>query len=268
MLVEGIGPLRGAAPETDHGTTFWRTESGFTDAGEWTARLATAYMDTGLWPLIWDFDDGPDGYYWERTDSAHVGKVTADEVLQAGYPDEVLGSFGGLAASSADTDWIVDPFAAISARPYQGSQPQRQLMLVACERPADVLAAAGWAYSTIPLAMTAAVLRSWEERFLAVPVQLEPDAFVLSIGAPPTTLEQAVLLAGELTAITQTPIWPGMLAEIAQLLLPDGSPDYSNQDLSEFSLSPTLWKIRFSEDVGPDHEALAHSRSVPIYWDI
>jgi hypothetical protein len=90
----------------------------------------------------------------------------------------------------------------------------------------------------MPPELTAAVLRSWEERFGAVPVQLDPSTVVLHADAPPTSVRQVRALAAEMAAITEN---VEDLRDAEQLLLtPPPLPRWAWPHLST-----TLWRIAF-----------------------
>ena len=81
-----------------------------------------------------------------------------------------------------------------------GEGPAARVGLVAASRPADVLAVIGWGglanrnQSLLPLT---AVLRSWEDRFGARPVDIGRDTLRLLVDRPPRTLDAAQRLAAE-----------------------------------------------------------------------
>jgi Domain of unknown function (DUF4253) len=96
-----------------------------------------------------------------------------------------------------------------------------------------------------------ALLRSWEERFAAVPVQIDPSTIILNVGRPPQTHTQAQRLVAEFAAVCELDLvadddW---LERTASLLL-HGSPIGP----AFGTLSPTHWRISFQEQPS---EALA-----------
>lgn len=86
-----------------------------------------------------------------------------------------------------------------AARLLSQDRPLR-LGLVAADRGADALAAAGW---TGPLNYTndtgqiAAIVRSWEDRFGARVVGVGFADLYVSVAAPPATLDEALAVAAE-----------------------------------------------------------------------
>jgi hypothetical protein len=107
-----------------------------------------------------------------------------------------------------------------------------------------VLAALGWDFSQMPHAIMAAVLRSWEDRFAAVPVQIDPSQVVLHVGRPPQSRAQAERLVAEFAAVCELEILAeeDWLDRTAAALLPDGAARPTEDDLS-----PTHWRISFQE---------------------
>jgi hypothetical protein len=87
-----------------------------------------------------------------------------------------------------------------------------RLGLVAADRGADALAAAGW---TGPLNYTndtgqiTAVVRSWEDRFGARVVAVGFADLYLSVAAPPATVDEALPVAAEHFAFCPDNIWQG-----------------------------------------------------------
>ncbi|MFC5137009.1 DUF4253 domain-containing protein [Actinomycetospora rhizophila] len=77
----------------------------------------------------------------------------------------------------------------------------RKLALVRVSRPADIPAVVGWGgacnYSHQDNVRLGAVLRSWEERFGAVLSVMSSSTLLLSVAFPPTTDEEAELVASE-----------------------------------------------------------------------
>lgn len=144
------------------------------------------------------------------------------------------------------------------------------LLLVPCRRPADAIAAIGWDHSFIPLPMTAAVLRSWEDRFGAVPIAIEPSSILLAVDAPVADATQATALAAEIIAITdsvdQREEHPSGWSEIAAGLLGTGGAIHHSPALT---LDLSHWRLAFSEDIGA-LETLARSRmgeDLDAYWE-
>lgn len=89
-----------------------------------------------------------------------------------------------VAASVVEAGWLKDPRAA----------------LVPGRRSADIPAAIGWTgpcNHEYDVARLCSVLRSWEDRFGVRVVALAFDVLVLSVAAPPATVEEAEAVAAE-----------------------------------------------------------------------
>jgi hypothetical protein len=247
-------------PRPDDDPFFWATDEPMTDPGRLTSPLAAAFPTTGLWPLLWEWEEDPANYYWQRPELHGLGLFDAEQVLRLAWESyaaesdieqPVAGAFTGLAGPSIPPGGQAptrDPFQEVNDEARRADwQPGRRLVLVPCTRPADVLAVLGWDYSQIPAALVAAVLRSWEERFAAVPVEFEPSALTLHIGAPPTRMDQALDLAAEICAIVEAPLTHGAtVSALAQMLL-TGRHDHHEFPLQAMEVSPTRWRLAFRE---------------------
>jgi Domain of unknown function (DUF4253) len=256
--IAGVTLPRGR-PRPDDDPFFWATDEPMTDPGRFTSPLAAAFPSTGLWPLLWEWEEAPANCYWQRPELNGLGVFGAEQVLRTAWEsyaaefeiEEPVGAFTGVAAPSLTPGGQAptgDPFDEVNDETRRASwQPGRRLVLVPCTRPADVLAVLGWDYSQIPAPLVAAVLRSWQERFAAVPVQFEPSALTLHIGAPPTRMDQALDLAAEICAIAEAPLAHGATAaDLAQILL-TGHHDSDEFPLQAMAVSPTLWRFAFRE---------------------
>jgi hypothetical protein len=114
----------------------------------------------------------------------------------SGFPGLAHGTPGAGSGAVA-----ADPFATLTtalAAEYQSSGPERVLLLVPCNRPADVLSVLGPEMSGVMTddALTA-VLRSWEQRFGAVVTAVGAGTLGVVVDAPPRNREQAQRLAAE-----------------------------------------------------------------------
>lgn len=253
-LVDGIG-LPDGRPRPDEDAFFWATDAPVSDPGRFAKPLAAAFARTGLWPLLWEWEEDPANYYGWRPEIRDAGASAGEAVLRALWSSvaEDSGSdaaFPGLAPASVARDrppGLDNAFDVVGDDAQRASwQPSQRLLLVPCTRPADALAVLGWDYSEIPLSLITAVLRSWEERFGAVPVQLEPSALTLHIGAPPKRMEQAMHLAAELCAVAEGPfIPPSSLGGLAEMLLTGKAT--APLEMPEMHASPTLWRFAVRE---------------------
>ncbi|MFI9366860.1 DUF4253 domain-containing protein [Kitasatospora sp. NPDC053057] len=195
--------------------------------GMWQ-RLHREHAVSGLWPLLLEpRGEGPDldgadlglapgqpgkpaleGYdpevllrgWWER---AVLWCPTGDPQERAELL-ETLEPFGaawpGLAPAAAAAA-ARDPqdCADRLARQLLRSRPGLRIGLVRADGGAEALAACGWNGTNGhgDSGAIAAVLRSWQERFGARVVQVGADSLYLSVAAPPTGLEEALLVAAE-----------------------------------------------------------------------
>lgn len=204
----------------------WASDGPLADPLGLAARLADAFPQTGLWPLLWDVpDDGPDNYMNATEDPDAAARLDAETILRRAWA-----GFGradglpGLAPGSVLPAGSDDGRATFSrARTPSGpSAPRWILLLVPVHRPADVISVLGpYMTEVMSDAALTAVLRSWEERFGAVPTTLGPGTLGLSVAAPPTRSRQATMLAAEQVAFAPEDDWGpgrGALRDLAQRL--------------------------------------------------
>lgn len=93
-----------------------------------------------------------------------------------------------------------DPVAVAAG--YARRPGRTRLALVPATRPADVPAAAGWGGTRgADDAELGAVLRSWEDRFGARLVVMQPTTLWLSVAAPPRTEQECLGVAAEHVAL-------------------------------------------------------------------
>jgi hypothetical protein len=240
-------------------SVYWATYEPITDPARFTTPLAAAFPSTGLWPVLWEWDEDPESYMGGHGDLDALGRLDADTVLHTmwesyaeyfGMDGAPVAPFPGMAAASPSAAGPLrgDPFDEINddAKREQW-EPPRRLLLVPCHRPADALAVLDWNFSQIPMPLVATVLRSWEERLAAVVVALEPSAITLHIGAPPATIEQALGVAAELMATVEAGFDELTQQGLAQLLL-TGRIDGPDYPWPEMSVTPTLWRFAFFEE--------------------
>ncbi|KXO98591.1 DUF4253 domain-containing protein [Tsukamurella pseudospumae] len=182
--------------------------------------LAAVFGTTGLWPLqahgrgqdgpdSWDGDvpgDVGDDAAWSGGD---LGQPWGDGELAG--PESTVGDalpvllrLGAENADADDPDADPDRPAAVTA--LAAAVPGAELpagaldvegagalLLVPVARPADVPHAVGWLGASddgLSGTEVSSVLRSWEERFGAVPVSIGDDALMLQVARPPQSPEQ------------------------------------------------------------------------------
>ncbi|WP_431944696.1 DUF4253 domain-containing protein [Actinacidiphila sp. bgisy167] len=191
----------------------WHAE-GPAEPGSWE-RLLPARMTAGLHPLLLCLDEAlPATSRLDPGAMSYPGDHDADEVL-AGFWDfaeesedevaDLVAPFGrtwpGLAPArrfEADPDARAAEVAASVVEAGWFKDPRAAL--VPARRSADVPAAIGWTgpcNHEYDVARLCSVLRSWEDRFGVRVVALAFDMLVLSVAAPPATVEEAEDVAAE-----------------------------------------------------------------------
>ena len=103
--------------------------------------------------------------------------------------------FPGLLPALPPADDPVSAAARMAAEPGLA-----HLAIVPVRRPADIVAAVGWAGASNyqeDVAGMSAVLRSWEERFGAMLVRMDTSTLWVSVAAPPRTPDECHRAAAE-----------------------------------------------------------------------
>ncbi len=205
--------------------SYWISDEPLEACASTAAPIARAFAETGLWPLLWPWDEDPAAYLDQPIEPDRVDAVDVEAVFRrgwdriaahpAGLVEPIGPDFPGLAAGSP-----VDPGAAPG--PFHAAglvDVSARLMIVPCNRPADCVALIGGLAVEADTAGISAVIRSWEERFGAVLVAVEPSLATLAVTAPPTTPEQALAVAAERFAFCPPEtVEPGSLQQHASLL--------------------------------------------------
>jgi len=186
--------------------------------GRTWARLADAFAETGLWPLI--IDERGESEMEERLlGYPPIASRDAARILRQAWAENVpsdedefdsetyapLGKrFPGLAPATPGERPTTIASLVADATGYLG--------LVAVERPADVPGAISWSgpanYDLHP-ADQSSVLRSWEARFDAYLVGLGSDTMVVAVARPPLDRPSATRIAAEHMAFCPDNIWQG-----------------------------------------------------------
>jgi hypothetical protein len=184
----------------------WASTAPVRRVAETWARLAAAFPETGIWPVVIDAIYGFDGFGDYLIDLPRGRHTEVGAILRKGwnssvnfdeeYPDESVAPFSkqfpGLAAPT--------PGARPTSLDRLVAQLDGHLGLVAVNRPADILDTIGWMgaanYDGDPLDMST-VLRSWEARFDAYMVGLGTDTITLAVGRPARDLASATAIAVE-----------------------------------------------------------------------
>lgn len=161
------------------------------DHTEWWYQLAGRFPRTGLWPVATASVDAP----WLSEDLVDVDDPGAEieDILDEHYSPvlpQMPERWPGLAAGQR----------AQGPTPVQPPNEELFLALVPAMCPADVPANIGWdgavnheLYGT----HVSTVLRSWEDRFGAVLVELGANTLKLTVARRPQSAEQAHLLVNE-----------------------------------------------------------------------
>ncbi len=206
----------------------WATCESVPDAGPVWQELADMHPDTGLVPILLGFlDGGHNGRPWDngelgpRGDLAEVARLDAAAVLAEQWwaPTQAeLQSDPELAAMVAPYGEQFPGLAPAQEQALTEAEQARALDwfrsarigLVPAARPADVLALVGYdgtvnRYGTPEL--LSAVLRSWEDRFGAVLVELGFAHIRILARRPPRTLPDAQAVAAELWPMCDE-FWP------------------------------------------------------------
>ena len=177
---------------------YWATNEPVSDIKDTLQRLRAVFPETGLWPLVWRHPENPDAYMGGHGDIDGISNVDVLEVMRAGWqlittggPLPPFTDFPGLAPAPAD---VFDQ-SGLSLPSDPGFGPR--VLLVPCNRPADVVAALGGLAAEVDPTECSAVLRSWEERFGTVPVEVAPGRIWLNVTRPPDTKDAALRLAAE-----------------------------------------------------------------------
>jgi hypothetical protein len=205
--------------------SYWISDQPLEACGAAAGEIAEGFAETGLWPLLWPWDEDPVAYLSQPFEPERVDAIDVEAVLRrgwellaahpAGLVEPVGPRFPGLAAGSpVDPEPRRDPFelAGLTDAPAR-------LMVVPCNRPADCVALIGGLAVEVDPAEISAVIRSWEERFGAVLVRVEPSFATLAITAPPTTPGLALGVAAEQFAFCPPDaVEPGSLQRHASLL--------------------------------------------------
>ncbi len=198
----------------DHTPRLWMTGDPVPFIGDLWTRLAAAFPETGLWPLIVDDGIREDAL----SDPSPLADVDIHDVLESAWTENVgdddeLGDelspfsrgFPGLAAPTTGA-FDASAFSSVA------TQIPGRLGLVAVTRPADTVAAigwTGWANYDFDAGAVAQVFRSWEERFGAVLVGLGFDILTFGVGRPARNLNEATAIAAEHFAVAYDDISQG-----------------------------------------------------------
>jgi hypothetical protein len=192
-VVAGVNLPSGHLETGESGATFWVSDDYLKRPAALASDLALRFPQTGLWPLGWSWDfETPHAYAEAEVDLDAVAALDVAEVLASAWNDYGFDptQFHGLADKSSQLSDI-DAFSILDGAEPWTQRAGRRLLLVACTRPADVLATLGLRGERLAPGPQCAVLRSWEERFGAFLIDLSPSSVTFAVHAPPTAPEQA-----------------------------------------------------------------------------
>jgi hypothetical protein len=217
-------------PALDGGPLLWATATPVPDAGPTWLALRRLQGETGLVPFLLGFDDDQrsttSGRPWDsgevgnryslsEADTMDAAGVLEDSWANSLDPDEqdpgqlrMIAPFSlhfpGLAAG------VAEPLTAAELSGALESLWPARIGMVPAARPADALARAGFEggmnrYGS-PSELVA-VLRSWEDRFGAVLMEIGFAHYRVLVQRPPRTLAQAQPVAAEIWAVSDE-FWP------------------------------------------------------------
>jgi Domain of unknown function (DUF4253) len=150
--------------------------------------LASVFAQTGLWPLLWRFEEDPENYMYgsgliDEIDAVDLDAARAQEVPEAVRP------LRAAVTHTAPGDLSTNPFPA-----WAFEEPAR-LLLVPCNRPADAVTALGGVAGEAQPPLISAVLRCWEEHHAAILYEVGPGLIRLTVAKPPDDDEHALSVA-------------------------------------------------------------------------
>lgn len=186
----------------------WLTDEPVEGAEQLWWQLAERFVETGLWPLLTEGLGGDLDRPWREGElgaPAAPSEVDAETLLRELHQQNCEPD-GDDAEREEDEVWpgpagAVRPESDAVALPKPLGLPSTTaLLLVPVTQPADVLATLGWLGAVncdVEPAALSAVLRSWEQRFGAVPVSLGFDSLTVAVSHPPTDRAEVLRLAHE-----------------------------------------------------------------------
>ena len=217
-------------------SVIWATDDVVTDAGRvlFALRVPAAAMKV-VPVLLAGMSSEParpwDSHEFAPTDPRRIDSFDAASELANAWagcfedPDEgsdAVKPFGLEFPGLAQPPTITSPsgFLRVFAKPRDTAEDGdvlarmtgRRVALVAATRAADVIAALGWSGAVNvhnDPALMSAVLRSWEDRWVARVVEIGFDTLTLTVGNPPSDEKTALALAAEHFAFCPDNVWQG-----------------------------------------------------------
>jgi hypothetical protein len=219
----------------------WLTDAAVPDAGAAWWALVEQFPATGLWPLLLR-ELGDSDRPWDTGELQPVSEAEVDlldplRVLEFQWHDCLVPinyrwapGTGPLAPFGPEFPGLAPPQTEMTPVLVSAGGSAR-LGLVSCRRPADAVALIGWlgAINLVEPAKVSAVLRSWEDRFGVILAGLGFATMTLLVTRPPTSDDDALLLAAEMAALCRDALWQ-----------PEEQWPYEPRDLTFEALSRTL----------------------------
>lgn len=178
---------------------YWVTDEPVANLELLVPWLVSQFEQTGLWPLLWRFEEDPHNYMYGHGDLDAIDGVDLHALLARSGDDQPPSrdiAVRDTDAHRSDEDSGADPFPD-----WALSEPAR-LLLVPCNRPADAVTALGGVAADIDPPQISAVLRCWETRYGAILFEVAPGLVRLSVAHPPTDHGQALIVAAEMHALS------------------------------------------------------------------
>jgi hypothetical protein len=222
-----------------HDPVYWASHQPVRDISPLTASLTAVFADTELWPLRWVNDSDPTPYLPGTPDALdQIDVVDLNTELEARLRDNDRTDAISALPAIENTG---TPDILLAEAPHAALRQPAQLLLVPCSRPADALATLGGTSggSGLQPAALAALLRTWETRWGAVPIEVGPGLLRLSVSNPPKTDQDAAGIAAQILAVSDddSDHLLDTLHELAQQLLHDGDPNQQPLNKTTWSLS-------------------------------
>jgi Domain of unknown function (DUF4253) len=189
---------------------YWVSDDRVSDAVGLAAEIAQSFPQVGVWPLLWLYDEDPEAYMAQPGDAGLIDDVDLEVLLRDRWQSLSLrypgneSIFGTTPPRLADGSPLVP---APASRPFERlpADTEARLLLVPSNRPADAITVIGGLDAEMTGPEISAVLRSWEERFGATPVAVQPSLAWLGVASPPRSLDQAARLAAEFNVVSPLP---------------------------------------------------------------
>jgi Domain of unknown function (DUF4253) len=235
----------------------WATNDPVPDAPRVWQVLTGMHHETGLVPILLAFLGGDHkGRPWDageldvRCDLAAVDQLDAAAVLAQAW----TGKTPSAEEFEGEPEFVADWFPPVGSE-FPGLAPGQdqalteaeldqalswfgpaRIGLVPAARPADVLAVVGFngtAHGYGLPELLSAVLRSWEDRFGAVLVEVGFAHIRMLVGRPPRTMSDAQAVAAELYVMCDE-FWPPRMPGIAV---------YDVRGIAEQALAIPIWSL-------------------------